>query len=79
MRGQRLLIRIVTCEYLRVQRLNKYKYEVLSKGSKYFGKVDLIYSTHDLRAGHHYEVSVNQSESNPRILNVLRELERISQ
>jgi ribonuclease HI len=49
MRGQRLVIRIVTCEYLRVQRPNKYKYEVLSKGSKYFGKIDLIYSTHDLR------------------------------
>jgi ribonuclease HI len=78
MRGQRLAIRIVTCEYLKVQRLHKYKYEVLSKGSKYFGKLDLIYSTHDLRAGHHYEVSVNKNKANPIITNVIRELERKS-
>ena len=76
MQGQRLAVRIITSEYLRVQKLVKYKYEVLSKRSKYFGNVDLIYSTHDLRAGHHYEISVNRNTSNPRVLNVLRELER---
>ena len=76
MRGQRLAIRIISSEYLRVQKLNKYKYEVLSKGSKYFENVDLIYSTHDMRAGHHYEISVNRDTSNPRVLNVLRELDR---
>ena len=76
MRGQRLAIRIITSEYLREHKLVKYKYEVLSKGSKYFGNVDLIYSTHDMRAGHHYKISVNRNTSNPRVLNVLRELER---
>ena len=76
MRGQRLAIKIITSEYLRIHKLNKYKYEVLSKGSKYFGNVDLIYSTHDMRAGHHYEITVNRNTSNPRVLNVLRELER---
>lgn len=76
MRGQRLAIRIITSEYLRVQKIVKYKYEVLSKGSKYFGNVDLIYSAHDMRAGHHYEISVNRDTSNPRVLNVIRELER---
>lgn len=76
MRGQRLAIRIITSEYLRVQKLGKYKYEVLSKGSKYFGNVDFIYSIHNMRAGHHYEISVNRDTSNPRVLKVLRELER---
>lgn len=76
MRGQRLAIRIVTSEYLKVQKIHKYKYEVLSKRSKYYGNVDLIYSEHLLRAGHHYEVSVNTNTSNPRILNVMCELDR---
>lgn len=76
MRGQRLRIRVITSEYLRVQRVIRYKYEVLSKGSKYFRNVDFIFSTLDLRAGHHYEVVVNKNSSNPEILRVLREIER---
>jgi len=76
MRGQRLAIRIITSEYLRVQKINKYKYEVISKRSKYLGNVDFIYSTHGLGAGHHYEISVNRNTANPRVVTVLRELER---
>ena len=76
MRGQRLRVRIITSEYLRVHKLVKYKYEVLSKGSKYSGNVDVIFSDKDMRAGHHYEVVVNKEPRNPRITRVLRELER---
>jgi ribonuclease HI len=76
MRGQRLRIRIITSEYLKVQRVLKYKYEVLSKGSKYYGNVDVIFSDKDMRVGHHYEVVVNKETTNPRITRVLRELER---
>jgi ribonuclease HI len=76
MRGQRLRVRIITSEYLRVQKLVKYKYEVLSKGSRYSGNVDVIFSDKDMRAGHHYEVVVNKELRNPRITRVLRELER---
>lgn len=82
MGGQRLAIRIITSEYLHVQKVTKYKYEVLSKRSKYAGNVDFIYSEpgmrlrHDMRVGHHYEVSVNRDTTNPRIVNVLKELER---
>jgi ribonuclease HI len=43
MRGQRLRIRIITSEYWKVQRIVKYKYEVLSKGSRYFKNVDIIF------------------------------------
>jgi len=82
MLGQRLAIRIITSEYLRVQQVTKYKYEVLSKKSAYVGNVDFIYSKHgmrakqDMRVGHHYEVSVNRDTSNPGVINVLKELDR---
>ena len=76
MRRQRLVIGVITREWLSVQKMSKYKYEVLSKSSKYFGNVDIIFSEHDLRAGHHYEVSVNDNTGNPRITRALREVER---
>lgn len=76
MEGQHLTIRVVTSEYLSVQRISKYKYEVLSKDSKYFGLVDIIFSTIHLRAGRHYEVRVNQESRNPQIIELIREIER---
>jgi len=72
--GQRLTIRIVTDEYLRVQRCWKYKYEVMSKASPYFGRVDLAYSDHLLRAGHTYHVRFNDNSKNPRIEKLFREV-----
>jgi ribonuclease HI len=77
MRGQTLSIGVITDTYMRVQRLYKYKYEVLSDGADN-GKVDFIFhdSEECLRAGHHYEVRVNDDTKNPRIIEVLRELER---
>ena len=76
MKGQRLVVRIITSEYLRVQRLTKYKYEVLSPGSRYLGNVDLIFSNLDMRAGHHYEISVNRDTANPRVMRIIQEAER---
>lgn len=76
MRGQRISIRIITTEYLRVQRLFKYKYEVISKGSKYYGNVDDIFCCEVMREGHHYEVRVNKNTANPTVTKVLREVER---
>lgn len=78
MRGQTMSIRIITDGYMRVQRLYKYKYEVLPSAGEDGGKVDWIF--HDskpcLRAGHHYEVRVNADSKNPRIVEVIQELER---
>jgi ribonuclease HI len=76
MRGQRISMRIITTEYLPVQRLFKYKYEVISKGSKYYGNVDVIFCSEVMREGHHYEVSVNKNTANPTVTKVLREVER---
>lgn len=72
--GQRISIRVFTCELLRIQKLWKLKYEVLSKASPYFGNVDLIYSEHLLKDGHSYHVRVNDDVANPRIVKVFREM-----
>jgi ribonuclease HI len=78
MQGQSMIIRVITDEYLRVQRLYKYKYEVLSEESQYYGCVDTLFSKVLLKAGHHYEVTVNDNTANPTIVEVLRELERLN-
>lgn len=76
MRGQRLSIRILTTEYLPIQRVFKFKYEVISKYSKYFENVDEIFCSEVMREGRHYEVLVNKNTANPLVLKILRELER---
>jgi hypothetical protein len=78
MRGQTMLIRIITDTYMRVQKIYKYKYEVLAESEEHAGKLDVIFHETDdpLRAGHHYEVRVNNETKNPRIIELIRELER---
>jgi hypothetical protein len=78
MQGQTLSIRVITDTYMRVQRVYKYKYEVLAGAGEYSGKVDWIYHAADecLRAGHHYEVQMNNETKNPRIIQVVQELAR---
>jgi hypothetical protein len=78
MRGQRLSIRVITCEYLRVQQVWKYKYEVLSKRSPFYRKVDWGCSPRDvlLRDGHSYRVRLNTDPAYPQVLKVFGELER---
>jgi ribonuclease HI len=78
MRGQRLSIRIITCEFLRVQQKWKYKYEVVSKRNPFYGKVDLVYSARDvlLRDGHSYHVRLNADPAYPQVLKVFREIEK---
>ena len=72
--GQRLTIRIITDEYLSVQRCYRYKYEVMSKSSNYYENVDIAYSELLLRAGHTYYVRMNDNTRNPRILKQFREV-----
>lgn len=77
MRGQTMSIRIDIAEYLGRQRGHKYKYEVLSEG-EWIGSVDHIYSDDGLylKAGHHYEVTVNDDQKYPQVVVMLGELER---
>ncbi len=44
MQGQRISIKIITGEYLPIQKVNKYKYEVISRGSKLRGRVDIAFT-----------------------------------
>lgn len=75
MKGQKISIYIINEEYLRLPKTSKYRYEVISKGSKYFGNLDIAYSElHHLKAGHKYLVTFNKDNKNPRILKMLREI-----
>jgi ribonuclease HI len=77
MLGQRMTIRTITAEWLpSPHRLFKYKYEVLSKGSKFFGKVDVIFSTETLLHRYDHVVLLNSDTANPRIVRVIEELTR---
>lgn len=76
MHGQRLTIRIVTDEYLPMHKLNKLKYEVMSKASEFHGNVDVIYAAADIHvsAGHTYYVRMNEDQKAPRLVRVFREV-----
>jgi ribonuclease HI len=72
--GQRLTIRIVTTERLNLQKLWKYKYEVMSAKSRFRGNVDVAYSEIPLRDGHTYFVLMNNDSRNPKIEKNYREV-----
>ncbi len=74
--GQRFTIRVIVDEYLPLQRLYKYKYEVVSPKSPYRGNVDIIFSLALMSAGHTYYVLVNDNPKNPTVLKVIREVSR---
>ena len=75
MQAQQLIVRIITAQFLSSpHRLWKYKYEVLSPESDFFGNVDEIFSEIYMRDGHEYEVRFNDNTGNPRIVEVLRDL-----
>lgn len=54
----------------------RFKYEVMTKRSPYYGKVDYIWAEAGtpLRAGHIYRVRVNSDTRAPRIVKVLAEV-----
>lgn len=76
MRGQTEDIRIVSAEYLRLPRVHRYMYEVIAGASADCGKVDVACSEIDLRGAHHYRVVFNSDMDNPRIEQLIEELER---
>jgi len=74
MLGQRLSIRIITTEYLKVQKVWKCMYEVITKSSPYYMKVDILFSDGLLKAGHSYYVQLNTEQDNPRVIKIFKEL-----
>lgn len=73
---QKIGIRIISSEYMSKQKVTKYRFEVISKGSKYYGEVDFVYSDLILKDAHSYFVSFNKDDNNPRILKLLYEIEK---
>lgn len=76
MEGQRLTIRVFQSGILKVQKLWRCTYEVVSADSPYDGKVDVIFTdpANRLDAGHTYDVRVNCDNKNPRIVEVHAEV-----
>jgi len=74
MRNQRISIRIITDEYLRLSQYFKFKYEVISKNSPHFGRIDFAYSKIMLDAGHCYSIRFNDNPKNPTIMKMFKEL-----
>jgi ribonuclease HI len=73
-RGQLVRIHVVDDRFLPRQRITRYRYEVTSKSSADFGKVDFVYSEFVLKPGHHYRVRLNSDPRNPRLVKVFGEV-----
>ena len=67
-------IRIIEVQRLNVQKIWKYRYEVVSKSNSFYNNVDIAYSSLGLRDGHIYFVLMNDDTRNPRILKCYREV-----
>ncbi len=73
--GQRMAIHIVEVKRERVQKIWKYRYEVVSKDRPDYHNVDWIFSNEQMRDGHYYEVQVNDDMGYPQVLEVVREVD----
>jgi ribonuclease HI len=74
MLNQRISIRIITDEYLKLPKRFKYKYEIISKRNPYFGNIDFASSEIMLNAGHCYSIRFNDEPHNPTIIKMFKEL-----
>lgn len=74
MLDQRITMRVVTSEWLTVQRTNKYRYEVLSRSSPFHGAVSILHSELLLKPGHVYSVRLNTEDGNPGLKKVFGEI-----
>lgn len=75
MLGQETTVRLIEEVDQSAQRLVRFKYEVMTKESPYYGRVDYIWTNRGspLRAGHTYRVRVNSDTRAPRIIEVIEE------
>jgi ribonuclease HI len=74
MNGQRLTIHIVSSKYMNIQQIHKYRFEVMTATSDYFGKISFLYSKEPMKTGHWYYVHLNKEDGNPGIVSVFREV-----
>jgi len=72
--GQKITIRIIQDKLLKLHKMIRYRYEVMSKSSPYYQNVDFAISGISMAAGHTYFVRLNNEPKNPRIVKVFREI-----
>lgn len=77
MQNQRISVRVITDEYLKLHKCYKFKYEVISKSSPYYGNIDFAYSEILLNAGHCYSIRFNDNPRYPIIVKLFKELPKI--
>ncbi len=74
MQSQKCTIYIIQDEYLRLQKMYRYRFEVTSKSNPFYRCVDFAYSNILLNAGHKYFVLFNNNQNAPRIIKMYKEL-----
>jgi len=72
--GQRLRIKIVSSEWVKSHKEYKYRFEVLSKKSKYFGNIDFVWHKDNMRAGHIFDVVLMKGLEYCRIKKIIKEI-----
>ncbi|MDD3487555.1 MAG: ribonuclease HI [Candidatus Moranbacteria bacterium] len=78
MLGQRIRIKIISSQYLSGHKESQIRYEVTSPKSKYYGKVDILFSKITLRPPHEYLVVLGKDMKYPKVERVIREIENKS-
>lgn len=74
--NQKLTVRIIDSEYDKVQKMSYCRYEVISKGSRFFGCADFAWNTFFLRAGHMYCVRMGSICGAPAIVTKYFEIKK---
>lgn len=72
--GQTIAIRVVESEYLKEQGVYKLRAQVVSKNSKFFNKIDFVFSDVPLRPGHSFLVSLKRRQQYCEVSRVLEEI-----
>ena len=68
--GQKATIYVVTTEKMRVQNVNRYSCQVISRRSQYYKKKGVICSRDQLREGHRYTITCTEKQEDPGICDI---------
>lgn len=68
--GQRMTIYVVTAEKMKVQKMNKYSCQVISRASTDYRRKGIIYSPDQLKEGHRYTITCTERQDDPGICNI---------
>lgn len=75
--GQRVRIKIVSSEWVKSHKEYKYRFEVLSKKSKYFGNMDFLWHKENMRVGHTFDIVLMSGLDYCRIKKIIKEIKKV--